>query len=177
MFFERSEQAIDELSKKYSVTAHRIANNILNNRQDSEECVNDAYLGIWNAIPPQRPLNLSAFFYRIVRNLAIKKYDYNSAGCRNAIFDVPIEELEGCLTSDEHTDDNINIHELAKAIDGFLDGLPRTDRMIFIRRYFYVDTFEAIASRPDAGGLSVVTIRKRLSRIRGKLREYLRNTD
>ena len=77
LFFERSEQAIDELSKKYGPLCKKIAFNILGNGLDSEECVNDAYLGIWNAIPPQKPDPLSTFVCKIVRNTAIKKYHSN----------------------------------------------------------------------------------------------------
>ena len=78
LFYERSEQAIAELSQKYGSTCMRVANNILNNLRDAEECVNDAYLGTWNTIPPQNPNPLLSYVCRIVRNLAIKKYHSNT---------------------------------------------------------------------------------------------------
>lgn len=52
LFFERSEQGIRELDIKYGKVCHKLSYNIVSNRQDVEECVNDAYLGAWNAIPP-----------------------------------------------------------------------------------------------------------------------------
>ena len=84
LFFERSEQAIIELSNKYGAICSKVADNILNNRLDSEECVNDAYLGVWNTIPPQRPNPLLSYVCRIVRNLALKKYHENTAQKRNS---------------------------------------------------------------------------------------------
>lgn len=82
LFYERSEQAIVELSKKYGSVCTKVANNILNNSRDTEECVNDAYLGAWNSIPPQKPNPLLSYVCRIVRNLAIKKYHANTATIR-----------------------------------------------------------------------------------------------
>lgn len=94
LFYERSEQAIIELSKKYGTVCTKIAFNILNNTQDTEECVNDAYLGTWNTIPPQNPNPLLSYVCRIVQNLAIKKYHTNTAAKRNSIYDVALDELE-----------------------------------------------------------------------------------
>ena len=72
LFFARSEQAIRELDTKYGKICHKLSYNILNNRRDAEECVNDAYLGAWNAIPPARPDPLLAYLVKIVRNLSLK---------------------------------------------------------------------------------------------------------
>ena len=99
LFFERSEQAIQELDEKYGKVFHSIAYNILNNRQDSEECVNDAYWGTWNAIPPASPKPLLTFVCKIVRNLSLKRYEKNTAAKRNSSYDVEMEELENCLSS------------------------------------------------------------------------------
>ena len=92
LFYERSEQAIIELSKKYGTVCTKVAKNILNDVRDTEECVNDAYLGAWNTIPPQRPNPLLSYVCRIVRNLAIKKYHANTAVKRNSIYDVALDE-------------------------------------------------------------------------------------
>ncbi|NLE14203.1 MAG: hypothetical protein GX628_11070 [Clostridiales bacterium] len=99
LFFERSEQAIIELSKKYGSICDRVAYNILNNRSDAEECVNDAYLAVWNAIPPQRPDPLLSYVCRIVRNLALKKYHANTALKRNSMYDVCLDEIVDCFSS------------------------------------------------------------------------------
>ena len=97
LFFERDQQAIQELNQKYGELFHALALRILSDRRDAEECVNDAYLGVWNAIPPQRPQVLSAYVCRIVRNLAWKADARNTAARRNSAYDVAMEELEGCL--------------------------------------------------------------------------------
>lgn len=100
LFFERSEQAITELSNKYGTVCSKIAFNILNSKQDAEECVNDAYLGVWNTVPPQDPSPLLSYVCRIVRNLSIKKYRANTADKRNSIYDVALDELENGINAD-----------------------------------------------------------------------------
>lgn len=100
LFFERSEQAIKELSEKYGAACSKIAFNILNNTQDAEECVNDAYLGVWNTIPPQNPNPLQSYVYRIVRNLAIKKHRFGTAAKRKSTYDITLDELENGISGD-----------------------------------------------------------------------------
>ena len=117
LFFERSEQAIIELSNKYGSVCSKVAFNILNNTQDTEECVNDAYLGTWNTIPPQNPNPLLSYVCRIVRNLAIKKYHTNTAAKRNSIYDVALDELENCFPSSVSVKDEFNAIETARIID------------------------------------------------------------
>ena len=99
LFFERSEQAITELSRKYGALCFQIADNILDDPQDAEECVNDAWLGAWNSIPPQRPDPLRAYICRIVRNLSLKKLRANSALKRSSRFEVSLSELEDCISA------------------------------------------------------------------------------
>lgn len=79
LLFERSEQGIAELSNKYEKIIKQIINNILNNDSDTQECINDTYLAIWNNIPPENPKNLSAYIYKIARNTALNKYHANTA--------------------------------------------------------------------------------------------------
>lgn len=76
LFFERSERAIRELERKYGGLCRSIAGKILNDREDAEECVNDALLAVWNAIPPNRPDMLQPYLCRIVRNLSLKKIPF-----------------------------------------------------------------------------------------------------
>ena len=97
LFFARSELAIEALAAKYGALCSRIAENILGDSMDAEECVNDAYLGVWNSVPPQRPDPLRSFLCRIVRNLSISRYHANTAKKRNSSYDVALEELEGIL--------------------------------------------------------------------------------
>lgn len=170
LFFERSEQAIIELSNKYGPICTRVAANILNNREDAEECVNDAYLGAWNTIPPQKPNPLLSYVCRIVRNLAIKKYHSNSAMKRNSIYDVVLDELENCFPASNSVEDEFNAKEIAHIIDDFLETLNRENRVMFVRRYWHSDSIATIA---ESFHTSRHNVSVRLSRTREKLRKHL----
>ena len=168
LFFERSEQAIAELSAKYGGVLQRIALNALGRSADAEECVNDAYLALWNAIPPARPKPLLAFAARIVRNKAVDRFRsraFRQSGCTECF-----EELENWLGGGESPEDAIGERELSRLIDEFLRALPELDRMLFVRRYFYMDSCRDLAK---TAGLSHGAVRTRLSRIRAGLRAYL----
>lgn len=170
LFFERSEQAIVELSNKYGPVCIRIAENILNNRLDSEECVSDAYLGVWNTIPPQRPDPLLSYVCRIVRNLALKKYHANTAQKRNSVYDVALEEIAECLPSPASVEDEAAANETAGIINSFLETLDQQSRILFVRRCWHADSIEELAGLFNT---SRHYISVRLSRIRKALRKYL----
>lgn len=170
LFFERSEQAIMELDKKYGKMFYSIAHNILNNQQDAEECVNDAYLGTWNTIPPANPKPLLTFVCKIVRNLALKQYHKNTAAKRNSIYAVAMEELENCLESKSSIEDELEAYELVKIIEEFLDSLSEENRVIFISRYWFSDSYSDIATKV---GLTEKNVSVRLTRIRKELKNYL----
>lgn len=170
LFFARSQTAIVELENKYGALCQRIANNILNNKQDSEECVNDAYLGAWNAIPPARPNPLRSFVLRIVRNLAIKKYHANTAQKRNNTYDVALEELENCIPTEGTVEEVIAAKELAHSMDVFLECLDKENRILFVRRYWYGDSITELAKLFRVSKHNVTV---RLSRTREKLKKYL----
>lgn len=171
LFYERSEQAITELSAKYGALYHKIAENILNNPSDAEECVNDAYLGVWNTIPPKKPDPLLAYVCRIVRNISITRYHANTALKRNSVYDVALDELEDCLGSGSDVEEELSVKELSRLIDRFLYTLDQENRIMFVRRYWYADSIADIARRMK---LSDNSVSVRLSRIRGKLKQYLR---
>lgn len=170
LFFNRSEKAIEEVDKKYGKTCHNISYNILHNRLDAEECVNDAYWGAWNAIPPARPNPLLTYLCKIVRNLSLKRYEFNTAIKRNSTYDVAMEELESCLSSPETVESEIALKELTHIIENFLDSLSTENRVIFLRRYWFSDTYSDIAARV---GMTEKNVSVRLTRIREKLRNYL----
>ena len=170
LFFERSEQAIGELDDKYGKVFHSLSFRILSNHQDAEECVNDAYLATWNAIPPAKPHPLLAFVCKIVRNISLKRYEKNTAAKRNSYYDVAMEELEDCLASSITIEKEIAECELTEIIESFLDSLPKENRVIFLRRYWFSDTYADIAKQV---GLTEKNVSVRLTRIRKQLREYL----
>lgn len=170
LFFERSEQAIEELAKKHGSAVARVARNILGNSQDTEECVNDTYLGTWNAIPPHKPSPLRTFVCKIARNLATKKYHSNTADKRNSQYDLALDELEEYLSDSDSVEKAYEAQELKEAINGFLATLSYSDRFIFMRRYWYSDPVQDIAKMAHSTNNSVAV---RLFRIREKLRLYL----
>lgn len=170
LFYERSEQAIIELSQKYGTVCNHIADHILNNKLDAEECVNEAYLGAWNTIPPQNPNPLLSYVCRIVRNLAIKKYHANTAKKRNSIYDVAFDELENCFSSVESVEEKQDAKELSKSINDFLAALDQENRILFVRRYWYADSVSELAERFC---ISNHTVSVRLFRIREKLKKHL----
>ena len=170
LFFERSEQAIEELAKKHGNAVAKVARNILGNTQDAEECVNDTYLGTWNAIPPHKPSPLRTFVCKIARNLATKKYHSNTAEKRNSQYDLALDELEEYLSDSDSVEKAYEAQELKEAINGFLATLSYSDRFIFMRRYWYSDPVQDIAKMAHSTNNSVAV---RLFRIREKLRLYL----
>ena len=125
------------MSDKYGRLCFKVANNILNNQSDAEECVNDAYLGVWNGIPPQKPNDLSAYVCSIVRNAATKKYHAIKAAKRNSFYDVALDELEDCLASNSTVEKELDATELSNKINAFLGSLYKNDRVMFVKRYFY----------------------------------------
>lgn len=171
LFHARQEQAIVELSKKYGAVCSKIARNILSNGSDAEECVNDAYLGAWNTIPPQRPDSLLAYICRIVRNLSITRYHSNTAVKRNSYYDAALDELEECLASAESVEAEISAKELSELLDRFLETLDEENRVMFIRRYWYSDSVSDIA---ESFHMSSNNVSVRLSRLRERLKKYLR---
>ena len=170
LFFERSEQAIIELSDKYGPICRKIADNILNDRQDAEECVNDAYLGVWNAIPPQRPERLPSYVCRIVRNLAVKKYHENTAQKRNSNYAAALDEIAECFPSPASVEGELEAKETAGIVNDFLETLDRPTRVLFVRRYWHCDSIGELAGlfRTSRHSVSV-----RLSRTRKALKKYL----
>lgn len=170
LFFERSEQGIRELDNKYGAVCHNLSYNIVNNRQDAEECVNDAYLGAWNAIPPVRPNPLLSYIVKIVRNISLKIYYRKEAAKRNSTYTIAMEEIEACIADPNTVEAEIEARELARIIESFLDTLTVENRVIFMRRYWFSDSCKDIA---EFVGLSEKNISVRLTRIRQKMKSYL----
>jgi RNA polymerase sigma factor (sigma-70 family) len=170
LLWERSEAAVSELSDKFGHFCYTIAFNILSNYQDAEECVNDTYMRAWNAIPPTRPRWLPAFLGRIARNIALDRYDYNTAKKRNGQFDLILSELEECISSPADVEQQYAEGEIAAHINTFLHRMNGQDRNIFLRRYWYSDSIADIAGR---FGISESKVKSMLFRTRNKLRFFL----
>lgn len=170
LFFSRDEQAIKAIERQYGALCLQLSKNIVGDAQDAEECVSDAYLALWNAIPPQKPQSLRAFLLRTVRNLSLTRYRFNTAQKRNSVYDVALDELLAVLPEQDNGDTNNQGEVLAQEINAFLETLTPTDRMLFVRRYWYSDSVGDLAKH---FGKTPHYISVRLSRMRAKLQKML----
>ena len=170
LFFARSERAIQELDNRYGKICRAFSRNIVKDEQDAEECVNDAYFGLWNAIPPAKPAPLLAYLLKTVRNVSLKLYWREKAAKRDSTYTLALEEIEGCTADQNNVETEIDSAELAHMIELFLDTLRTEDRVIFMRRYWFSENYKDIADRVS---LSEKNISVRLTRIRQKMKEYL----
>lgn len=170
LYFARDEQAIVETDIKYGKLCFYVANNILFNNEDSEECVNDTYLGLWNTIPPTRPDNFMSFICKIVRNLSMKKLDYNIALKRSKNVTISFSELDSIL-SDNRTDPNQEYEKLGGIISNFLQHEKEDARYVFIRKYYFFDSVSDIAERCS---FSENKVKSMLFHSRNRLREQLK---
>lgn len=165
LYLERKETAITETEKKYGGYCHQISMNILNDRLDAEECVNDTWLKTWNSIPPQRPGVLRLFLGTITRNLSINRYKARQAQRRNRELEVSLEELAECIPMKEE-----DAGELPTLLNGFLRSQPSEDRTLFVLRYWHAHSVKHLA---ETFGMTAGAVSNRLWRIREKLRTYL----
>ncbi len=167
LYFRRDETAIAESQRKYGAYCGTIARNITASVQDAEECVNETWLRAWNAIPPQRPVVLKAFFAKITRNLSLDRVRRETAESRGGgTVPLALEELAEILPSSESVEDRMDARELGRAISTFVRGLKKRDGDLFLRRYFYMDTLDAAAAfvgmAPKHAAVSLHRTRKRL---------------
>lgn len=145
LYNDRRETAIIETDSKYGRLLHRIAQNILLNKQDSEEIVNDTYSKAWNTIPPQQPKSLGAYLGRITRNLSINRWHGQRAKKRYNGVELLLSELNDCIPSSNNVDSELETKELALVIDRWLGTLSTDDRVLFLRRYWFGDAVNALA--------------------------------
>jgi len=169
LYWARDEQALAETQKKYGTYCRTVSWNILRNRQDAEECVNDAYIRAWNAMPPEKPVFLRAWLSCIVRNLSLTRLRANTAKRRGGGHAAAaLEELANCVC--DGPESRLQAAELSDHLDRFLRGLPEKDRCIILRRYWFLEPLGDIAGRYR---LPVGSVKSSLFRTRKKLREYL----
>ena len=171
LYFARSEQAIAETARKYGKYCSSIAQNILGNIPDTEETVNDTYIGAWNSIPPHQPAMLSTYLGKITRRLALKRWAANRTLKRGGgEVSLALEELAGCIPSDFDVESRIETAELTQILNKFVRNLPQPERNVFLCRYWYLYSIEAIARQQD---FSQSKVKSMLSRTRKKLYTHL----
>jgi len=170
LYFKRSEQAIAQTDAKYGSYCYSIAYNILSNREDSQESVSDTYLAAWNTIPPRRPSALGAFLGKVTRHISIDRWRKNNARKRGGgEIILALEELETCVDV-QNTETAFDRRELTRVLNQFLSTLAETERNVFLCRYWYMDSIQAIS---ESSGFSQSKVASMLHRTRGKLRKRL----
>ena len=171
LYWRRDADAIGETASKYGGYCRTIAQNILSDRQDAEECLNDTWMGAWNAMTPHRPRKLPAFLGKITRSIACDAVRSRTAQKRGGgEYPAALEELGECVPSVPGADREVEDRELERMVDCFLHTLPERDCSVFLRRYWYVEPVERIAARY---GMKENTVKTSLFRTRRKLRTYL----
>ncbi len=168
LYHSRNEDAIRETEQKYGPLCHSLAYHILNDRSDAEECVNDTYLALWNAIPPARPHHLKAFVARIARNIAFKRLEYNRAAKRASPCTISLDELDESLPDSEGY--SAGEEALGSLISEFLRRENPESRQVFIRRYYFYDSISEIARMY---AFSESKVKSMLYHTRNRLRHYL----
>jgi RNA polymerase sigma-70 factor (ECF subfamily) len=173
LYWRRSERAISETDTKYGKYLFTIAYNIVHDRLDSEECLNDTYIGTWNSIPPHRPNVFQVFLSRITRNIAIDKYREKTADKRvNSELTVSLEELNDCVCIDPSIEEQMLVSEISKVLNDFLASLSEREKFIFVCRYYYSDSVINIAKMLQ---VTERTVFRNLAKSREKLRKELIN--
>ncbi|MGN0618095.1 MAG: RNA polymerase sigma factor [Ruminiclostridium sp.] len=168
LYWERSEIAIAETKQKYNGYCSVIANNILNSKEETEECVSDTWLKAWNSMPPKKPSLLSLFLGKITRNLAINRARSLSAEKRGSgQLSLCLDELAECVGEGECVSEGM---ELRNALNSFLHTLKPDTRRVFMQRYWYMYSISEIA---DINSMSESAVKTSLSRTRAALKDYL----
>ena len=172
LYERRDENAVAQSEQKYALYCRSVAARILENAEDADEALNDTWLAAWNCIPPHKPSCLRTFLGRLTRNISLNMVRKDKALKRgSAEVRVVFEEVEEWLASDQNVEQEISERELAESIDGFLAGLPETERNVFVRRYYYMQSVSEIS---EYHGFSESKVKSMLFRIRKKLYNKLK---
>lgn len=171
LYWQRDERAISETAVKYGPYLRSISYGILQNTEDAEECVSDTYRDAWDSMPPHRPAILSTFLGKITRRISIDLWRKRSAYKRGGgEIVLALDELEECVSGSESLEDEAMRQELRAKLNAFLKGLPKTERQVFLCRYWYLNSVSEIAAQ---FGYSESKVKSMLHRTRKKLRAEL----
>lgn len=174
LFWQRSQRAIAETDQKYGGRLQTLSMNILHDRQDAEECVNDTYHATWNTLPPERPNYFFAYLAKLARNFSFGKYDYYHAQKRCVTVVELSDEIENCIPAPNDLEQKLDSKEIGRIISTFLYEQSSGMRAVFVRRYWYMDPIKDIAEMFQISESKVKSI---LFRMRNKLREHLEEED
>lgn len=174
LYWERDENAILYTSEKYGIYLNSISYNLLHVAEDAEECVNDAYMVAWNSMPPKRPSVLKTWLGKVVRNLSLKKWNHDHTQKRYNGIDVIFEELSECIPSKDTVEQTVENIELSQAVNRWLAGLKKKDRVLFVARYWYGISIKELAEKYDKGVNGMTQL---LYRLRRDLKKFLEKED
>lgn len=170
LYWDRKEEAVIQTEHKYGRLLLRVAKNILRDSRDAEEAVWDAYNHLWNSIPPQRPHKLLAYAASLSRNAALDILRKRQSQKRDDRGDVLFSELDACLPSMDDPSARLEEQELVLQINTYLLSVDKLSRVLFVRRYYTMDTIDALASD---FGMTKNAVNVRLYRVRQGLKEHL----
>lgn len=171
LYWDRSEQAIAETDRKYGAYCYSIAYHALANNEDAEESVSDTYMAAWNRLPPHRPSVLATFLGKIIRRISINRWKAKTTAKRGGgQITLTLEELDSCVDGTQDIEANSDARELSACLNRFLDSLPKAERDIFLRRYWFFDPIAVIA---ESYGFTQSKVTSMLHRMRGNLRKQL----
>lgn len=171
LLFERAEGALDEVFHKYSRLYRGIIREMLSDECDIDECANDVLLAVWNSIPPKRPDCLGAYVCRIARHIGINRLKYNTRQKRSVSYTVMLSEIEECIPQSVTFEESTGTSETVRTVLGdFLRDLDPVTRILFIRRYIYLESVTSLAERFE---ISENNISVKLFRARRKLKKAL----
>lgn len=171
LYWQRNESAIRETERKYDRYLTKIAMNILADREDSRESVNDTYLAAWNSMPPHRPGVLSTYLGKITRRISIDRFRYrNREKRRQSEYEISVSELGDCVSGGNTTEEAVNVKLLADAIGIWLRLQPEENRNLFLCRYYFLDSLQEVAKHC---GITESKCKTVLFRMRKSLKEYL----
>lgn len=175
LYWQRDEAAIQETDNKYGQFLFRIAYNILHDRLDCEECQNDTYLGVWNAIPPTRLTVFPAFITQIMRRIAINRYKEKTSKKRiPSELSVSMDDMHETLHSGNTVEADYEAEEIGKLINDYVRDLSERQRYIFIDRFYLAESVEAIAADLS---ISVPTVYREIEKIKQGLKLHLERND
>jgi len=167
LFWNREEEGLLQAQEKYEKYCYQVAFRILSSHEDARECINDAFLSAWRAIPPHKPENLKTFLGKITRNLSLNRYEYRRAQKRESDMELILHEVEEFLPAGTDTAEEVVWKDL---IDRFLFSLPKNKRILFVRRYWYCHSLSKIAKEME---MTESAVKTSLFRTREKFKNYL----
>lgn len=170
LLFERSQLGMEKMVEQYEGLCKSIATGVLESKEDVEECVNDTWLNVWNSIPPAKPDSLKAYISKSVRNIAINRFKYNSARKRQTQYTLCVDELAESIAANDSVESIVQAKITVEYIEEFLNRQKKSNRIMFVKRYFLTESFEDIAKEMD---MKPAAVKMRLSRLRQELIKFL----